>query len=112
MTKIISEALKHKGFAFVEILQYCPTYYHDVASPLWFKEHLYDLNTVKHDPSDISKARQLAEDITDKIGIGIFYKDSSIKPFYDRLENRKNKKTELVDEVKGFDIGGLVKEFV
>jgi 2-oxoglutarate ferredoxin oxidoreductase subunit beta len=112
MTKIFSEAMKHKGFAFVEVLQYCPTYYHDIASPQWFKDHLYDLDTVKHDPSNIEKARELAEDITDKIGIGVFYKDSSRKPFYDRLKNRVGMKTELVDEVKRFDISELIKEFV
>ncbi len=112
MTQIFSEALKHKGFAFVEVLQYCPTYYHDIASPQWFKKHLYDLETVNHNSSDIKKAMELAEDIVDKIAIGIFYKDDSIKPFYDRLKNRAGKKTELVEEVKGFDIEKLVRVFV
>ena len=112
MTKIFSEAIKHKGFSFVEVLQYCPTYYHDVASPVWFKEHLYDIETIKHDPSDIIKERGLVDDITDKIGIGVFYKNTSVKSFCDRLKNREGKGTELVEEVKNVDISELLKEFV
>jgi 2-oxoglutarate ferredoxin oxidoreductase subunit beta len=112
MADIFKQALDHKGFSFVEVLQYCPTYYGDYASPVWFNEHTYDLKTVNHNSSDMKKALELADDITDKIGLGVFYQDEKSVPFYDRLENRKGKNTELIDEVESVDISEFLKGLV
>lgn len=112
MADIFKQAINHKGFSFVEVLQYCPTYYGDYADVKWFNEHTYDLKTKDHDGSDLVKATELATDIEDKIGLGVFYKDESKLPFYDRLENRKGRDSELIDEVESVDISGLLKELV
>lgn len=112
MEKIFKLGLGHKGFAFIEVLQYCPSYYDCVASPQWFKDHLYDLETVKHDPTDMAKAVELASDIEEKVAIGVFYKDSSRPDFYSRLKGREGSGTELVDEVQEHDISEFAREFV
>jgi hypothetical protein len=43
-----------------------------------------------------------------KITTGIIYQDSSTPTFYERLENRKDLKTELIDEVQNYDISNLL----
>jgi GH43 family beta-xylosidase len=60
----------------------------------------------------MKKALELADDITDKIGLGVFYQDEKSVPFYDRLENRKGKNTELIDEVESVDISEFLKGLV
>jgi hypothetical protein len=47
-------------------------------------------------------------DASEKIKTGIIYRDESIPTFYDQLENREGIETELVDEVKQYDISKLV----
>jgi len=42
---------------------------------------------------------------------GILYKDSETPMFYDQLQNRKDRKTELVNEVKYFNIDTLLERF-
>ncbi|MFA6305452.1 MAG: thiamine pyrophosphate-dependent enzyme [Candidatus Gracilibacteria bacterium] len=101
MTAIFKEALKHDGFAFVEVLQSCPTY--NRATPeSWYKERVKYLKE-DHDASDILAAGRLADDLEKEIYLGIFYKDSSRESFLKMIPNRKNVKTVLKDEVKGYN---------
>ena len=91
-------AYHHKGFSFVRILQRCP-----VFTPAIFQQAVQDparinllvhddgvvtpeldkiyATQVHHDPRDLAGARALAEQ-TDRIHLGVFYKDSS-KPRYE-----------------------------
>lgn len=93
-------AYHHKGFSFVRILQRCPVFtpaifqaavqdpsritmmVHDdgVVAPELDKIYTSQLH---HDPSDLAAARALAEH-TDRIHLGVFYKNSS-KPRYEEL---------------------------
>jgi len=91
-------AYHHKGFSFVRVLQRCPVY-----TPAIFQSAVQDPNRitlmvhddgvmtpdldriyqsqVHHDPRDLAAARALAEQ-TDRIHLGVFFKDSS-KPRYE-----------------------------
>ena len=91
-------AYHHKGFSFVRILQRCPVY-----TPAIFQAAVQDpsritlmvhddgvvapeldkiyASQVHHDPRDLAAARAMAEQ-TDRIHLGVFYKDSS-KPRYE-----------------------------
>lgn len=93
-------AYHHKGFSFVRILQRCP-----VFTPAIFQAAVQDpsriimmvhddgvvtpeldkiyTSQVHHDPSDLAAARAMAEQ-TDRIHLGVFYKNSS-KPRYEEL---------------------------
>ncbi len=74
--EVIEKAHKHKGFAFIEVLQPCL-----IFNPLkGVKEKTYSLEKENHDISDFGKAMKKAEefdyDILDnktKIPVGIFY---------------------------------------
>lgn len=71
---VYREALKHNGFAFIEILQPC-IIFHDHSK---YKEHTYNLQDKDHDTSDFKKALREAQvfdyNTITKIPTGIFYK--------------------------------------
>ncbi len=109
MTEILKAAIAHRGFAFVDLLQACPTYNH-------FATHDYLLThctpVENHDTSDFVRARQLAVDTSEKISTGILYQNEDIPNFYERLVPRQGKTATLVDEVERIDISGFMERFV
>lgn len=113
MTQVFRAAIEHQkhGFAFVDVLQACPTYNH-FATHEYLLERCYDCNDEGHDPSDFAAARAIATaDTSEKIACGILYETQDIPSFYDRLEPRKGKETVLTEEVKKVDIKGFLKKF-
>ncbi len=101
LKRTIKEAINHKGFSFVDVLQPCITF-HNSAS--YLSKHIYDLKKKGHNPKDFNKAFQKALEwnysLDEKlhIPVGVFYKerrktleeDFSLpkKPWY--LLKRKN----------------------
>lgn len=81
MTEIFQEALKHDGFAYVEVLQACPTY--NKATPdAWYTERVIKVEEIAgYDRGDIWEARKLVQDMDEKIYTGILYLDESRKSF-------------------------------
>lgn len=110
MAAIFQEAIKHKGFAFVEVLQSCPTY--NKATPhTWYMERIFDTLELKdYDNTNLAAAKAIAEDIEEKIATGILYKRPNTD-FYNRLVQRKTLTTELVDEVTEGNILKLKDKF-
>jgi len=70
---VLKEAAKHKGFAFIEIIQPCLIFHPDAG----FKDHVYSLEEKGHDKSDWNKAMARACEFDynsmGKIPMGIFY---------------------------------------
>ncbi len=113
----LQAAYRHKGFAFVRILQRCPVYtpkiyeqavkqpdmmeilVHDDGIIVPNLEKIYE-NQRHHDPSDIDMARHLAEDVS-QIRLGIFYRNET-RPRYEDLLRRPHltadEKVELMNE--------------
>ncbi len=111
MTGVFRKALKHKGFAFVEILQVCPTY--NRATPQsWYRERIKYVDDLKnYNANNLKKAREIVEDFEKNIYLGVVYQDEKRENFMDKLQNRKNIKTASIDEVKNFPIENLLKAF-
>lgn len=107
MTSVIQAGLKHKGFAFIEIMQVCPTY--NRATPQeWYEERI---NYLKTTPKTIEAARKAAWDFEKKINVGVLYQDKKMPNYMERLVNRQGVKTAPVEEVGRFDIKSLLKQF-
>ena len=106
LTEILKEAINQKGCSIVEVMQYCPTY-NPEASPKWFQEHIEKVEKPFKTKEEAIKAASMEK----KIVTGTLYKDSKIPIFYDQLQNRKDRKTELVNEVKSFNIDTLLERF-
>ncbi len=108
MTKVLRAALNHKGFAFVEVMQVCPTY--NKATPVeWYEERSAPLKSTPKTRSDALKA---ARDMEKNMKLGVLYQDKKTVNFLDRLVNRKDVKSVPVDEVKRFNISELIKRFM
>jgi len=79
---IIKQAVQHRGFSLVEILQNCVSFNH-VNTAKWYSHRIYDLAEEKHDPTDCDKAYNKAVECGDRIPIGVIYKSS--RKSYDEL---------------------------
>jgi 2-oxoglutarate ferredoxin oxidoreductase subunit beta len=81
LADLIVEGVKHKGFAFIDVLQPCFTFFNTYQ---FYNKKVYELEG--HDPSDLEAARMRAREWNydmeaEKIPIGIFYKVE--RPAYD-----------------------------
>jgi len=75
---VVKEAVKHKGFCFIEVLQPCLIFHPDAG----LKDKTYMLDTVKHDKTDFNAAMKRALEFDyNKIGkvpLGIFYQKEKV----------------------------------
>lgn len=71
---IIQEAVKHRGFALVDILQPCVTF-NKINTHQWYRSRVYDLNQdPTYDPTDRSQAWAKCREWGERIPIGVFYR--------------------------------------
>ena len=83
---LIREAVQHKGFSLIDILQPCVTFNRKNTYG-WYKERIYKL-TEGYDPTNRLAAFEKAEEWGDRIPVGIFYRKQ--KPtFEDQLAGLK-----------------------
>jgi 2-oxoglutarate ferredoxin oxidoreductase subunit beta len=110
MTETIEKAMNHKGFAYVEIMQACPTF--NKATPQeWYWDKIINIQSVpNYDKTDIWQARKIVESLEKDIAIGVLYEQNRTD-YIERIENRKGLATELVDEVKNYNVDYLLAEF-
>jgi 2-oxoglutarate ferredoxin oxidoreductase subunit beta len=113
MTALLKEGFKHKGFAYIDILQACPTFNKQMTNK-WLRERVYKVEeTAGYDPTNFEKARKVAVDTSEKIAIGLLYTAKDPRPnFYENLVPRKGKTTTIVEEVGKQDVTELMKEFM
>jgi len=104
LTQIIKEGIKHKGFSVIEIIQLCPTY-NPENSLDFLKERIAKVEKT----DDLNLARKRVTN-KDKIYTGIIYKNSKLKDYYSNLVSRKDIKTELVDEVKNYNVSNILND--
>lgn len=111
LIRLMKTAVKHTGFAFLEVLQPCVTFnQHNTFE--WFRKRIYKLEDKKnYDHSNWKKAFETATDWEEKIATGIIYKAKKSIPYSQRLPHRRDKKTNLIQEVKKYSIKGFIDEF-
>lgn len=94
---ILKEALKHKGFAFIEVLQPCLIFHPDVG----YREKMYLLDDTGHDKTSFEQAWKRAQEFDyngvnekTKIPLGIFYQAQKpvFEEQYPQLVDLKKKK--------------------
>ncbi|MDI6643677.1 MAG: thiamine pyrophosphate-dependent enzyme [Methanobacteriaceae archaeon] len=103
-TEIIKEAIKHKGYALVDIFQPCVTF-NKVNTYQWFKENTYYLEE-SYQPHDQVQAFKRALE-SDKYPLGIFYINNSRRTFEESLELYQDNQTPLYK--RKLDISKLEK---
>jgi len=95
MLDVIRQAIEHPGFALVQVLSPCVTYYptydlyREITAPI----------PETHDASDLLSAMRLALD-TQTQYLGVFYRDSGRRPFEEQMaETRSQSKHMTLDSV-------------
>lgn len=73
LVNIMKEAILHKGYSLVDILQPCVTFNH-VNTFKWYKENTYKLDE-KYNPSSKTEALEKALEWENGIPLGIIYKE-------------------------------------
>ncbi len=79
LTGIIQEAVLHRGFTLVDILQPCVTF-NKVNTFAWYSQRVYALGP-EHDPTDRVKAFAKALEWGDRIPLGVIYRNP--RPAYE-----------------------------
>jgi 2-oxoglutarate ferredoxin oxidoreductase subunit beta len=79
LQSLIVEALKHRGFNYVDVFQPCVTFNY-LNTYDWFRQRVYKLEEAGHDYTSRQKALEKSFEWGDRIPIGIFYKEE--RPTY------------------------------
>jgi len=74
LTQLIKEAVKHKGFSLVDILQPCVTF-NRVNTFEWYRQRVYHIEP-EYNPEDKVTAFQKALEWGDRIPLGVIYKNN------------------------------------
>jgi 2-oxoglutarate/2-oxoacid ferredoxin oxidoreductase subunit beta len=112
LTHLIQEGFKHDGFAYIDVLQACPTYNKFLTSK-FLRDHCYAVDEASYDVHDFETARKTSEDTTERIATGVLYRARDPRPsFLGRLKPREGRETTAVQEVQKFDVTSLMQEFV
>ncbi len=73
LSNLILEAVKHKGFALVDVLQPCVSF-NKLNTYDWYKKRVYKLGP-EHDPTDKLKAIERSLEWGERIPLGVFYRE-------------------------------------
>ncbi|MFH0770128.1 MAG: thiamine pyrophosphate-dependent enzyme [Candidatus Peregrinibacteria bacterium] len=111
LREILKAALAHRGFAYVDVLQACPTY-NSWATHEWLLERCYDVQDLnKYDATDFEAARTIAVDTEEKIATGVLYQNEDQPNFLECLKAREGVGTAPVEEVGIVDVSEILKRF-
>lgn len=73
LADLITEGVRHRGFAFIDILQPCVSF-NRVNTYQWYKDRVYDIkDDPSYDPRDRIQAFQRAREWGERIPIGVIY---------------------------------------
>jgi 2-oxoglutarate ferredoxin oxidoreductase subunit beta len=108
MVETFRMGMKHKGFAFINVLQACPTYNKFITHE-WYLEHIRPITQdfPDYDPTDIWAARKVAES-QDPFYLGLMYHNPEKENFLDAINGARKATTAPVDEVKNYDVSSIL----
>lgn len=111
LKELIKEAVGHKGFSLVDILQPCVTF-NKINTYSWYGERVYKIES-DYNPENRVEAFQKAIEWGDKIPIGVIYRNSR-PTLEERIPVIKNKplvKQEINPESMKTSINSTLKEY-
>lgn len=106
LTSLIVEAIKHRGFNYVDVFQPCVTFNY-LNTYEWFRSRVYKLEETGHDVTDRQRALEKSFEWGDRIPIGVFYKED--RPTYrDNLPHLKGMPLTKMP-IQDIDIGEVIE---
>lgn len=107
LTQLIVEAMNHKGFCLIDILQPCVVF-NKVNTYEWYRRRVYRLEK-DYNPEDRAAAFRKALEWGEKIPIGVIYRNT--RPIYEELIPIISKDPLVKHRADAPDISGIIKEF-
>jgi len=107
MTEVLKQAITHRGFALVDVLQPCVSF-NRVNTYEFYKQRVYKLEDEGHDSGDFNAAYVRALEWGDRIPIGVFYVED--RPTYEESFPALREGS-LVKQPLKPDASGLLREF-
>ena len=107
LTNLIVKAIKHNGFALIDVLGPCTTWNKKDQPFSWYKKRVYKLNKENYSKE---KAIHLALEEPKKLPIGIFYREK--RASYQGSLPQLKKQALIKQSISKIDIKKLVEEFI
>ena len=105
---LIKDALLHRGFSFLDILQPCVSFDHK-HSYNWYEERVYPIDP-QYDPHDKYAAYKKAEEWGPQIPLGVLYKKE--KPTFEELQEVLKKGTLISQKTSHAALERALEEFI
>jgi 2-oxoglutarate ferredoxin oxidoreductase subunit beta len=109
LTGLMMEAVNHKGFAVLDVMQPCVTFDKEHTYD-WFRQHLYQLETEGYVPDNKLKAMERAMEWGDRIPYGVFYKEQ--KPTSEEHESAFTAGPLVKQPLVGINLDDVLNEFI
>jgi 2-oxoglutarate ferredoxin oxidoreductase subunit beta len=84
LTWLMVQALHHRGYALVDVMQPCVTFNRRNTYD-WYGERAYKLQEAGHDAGDLQAAIARAQEWGERIPVGIFYQREDVPAYHERL---------------------------
>lgn len=107
LTKLLTDAIGHKGFSMIDVLQPCVTF-DKVHTYAWYRQRIYQLEG--YTPDNKLKAIEKSMEWGDKIPVGLFYKED--KPTSEDREPALAEKVLIEQPSAAFNLDELLNEFI
>lgn len=109
LAEMIQLGIQHRGFALIDILQPCVTFNHENTFN-WYSKRIYKLSDEKdYNPEDKTAAFIKAQEWSERIPIGVIYKES--RPVYEDQLAALTKGPMCKQKLDPLSIAGLLNEF-
>jgi 2-oxoglutarate/2-oxoacid ferredoxin oxidoreductase subunit beta len=108
LADLIVEAMKHKGFSLVDVLQPCVTF-NKKNTFEWYSKRVYKLDS-SYDPRDRGAALKKAAEWTEKIPLGIIYQEEKLS--FSQKKGLDNDLPLAQSKIRDIDISAILQEFI
>jgi 2-oxoglutarate ferredoxin oxidoreductase subunit beta len=108
LSLMIQEGIKHKGFALIDVLQWCVTF-NKKNNFMWYKQRASKLGP-DYDPHDKIKAFEKSLEWGEKIPVGILYKNG--RPPYEEARGLMKDEPLVERPINPQGIKPILKEFL
>jgi len=108
LTGLIVEAVKHRGFSLIDVLQPCVTF-NKKNTHEWYAKRVYKLDG-SYDPQDKAAALKKAGEWGERIPLGIIYREE--KPDYGQKSGLDGIPALSEADIRDIDIAPLLKEYI
>jgi 2-oxoglutarate/2-oxoacid ferredoxin oxidoreductase subunit beta len=109
LAEMIRLGIQHKGFSLIDILQPCVTFNHQNTFA-WYSQRIYKLSEEKgYNPEDMAAAFIKSQEWSDKIPVGVIYKQS--RPVFEDQLAALKKGPMYRQKLDPLSITGLLNEF-